>query len=195
MTMKAIDLSTVADTAPEPPARRAISFAVVTGAWALAVLATAVVPARDPQVAGVALFIHLVSMAVGFGAVVMVDVYGLLWLFGARTLSELVALAKVAHGVIALGVAGLLASGIPLRPDLTSGLARLKLLLVLVLMLNGVAAQRALHRLQATLPTDLRGASIPWVAFQRVLFAALVSQSTWWGAIAIGFVTNGRRHS
>ena len=37
--------------------------------------------------------------------------------------------------------------------------------------------------------------NMPWAAFQRVLFAALVSQSTWWGAIAIGFLTNANRHS
>jgi hypothetical protein len=181
--------------ATRPVAPRATDFAVVAGAWALAVLAAAVFPLRGPQLAHGALFVHLVSMAVGFGAVVMVDVYGLLWLFGARTLSEVVALAAAAHGVISLGVGGLLASGIALRPDLSSPLARLKLLLVLVLMLNGVAAQRTLQALKRSLPTDLRGASIPWMAFQRVLFAALVSQSTWWGAIAIGFVTNAGRHA
>jgi hypothetical protein len=193
--MTSADTSTASATAPGPAARRATDFAVVTGAWALAVLAAAVFPAGDSEVARVALFAHLVSMAVGFGAVVMVDVYGLLWLLGVRTLAEVVALARAAHAVIALGVGGLLGSGIALRPDLSTGLARLKLLLVLVLMLNGVATQRALHRLQARLPTDTRGASIPWVAFQRVLFAALVSQSTWWGAIAIGFLTNSARHA
>src|SRR5213082_2451932 len=78
----------VAPTAP----RRTLDFAVVTGAWALAVLAAAVFPLRDPRVARVALFIHLVSMAIGFGAVIMVDVYGVLWLLGVRTLAEVMAL-------------------------------------------------------------------------------------------------------
>jgi hypothetical protein len=167
---------------------------MVTAAWAVAVLATAAFPGRDGQLAKVALFIHLVSMAVGFGAVVMIDVYGLLWLAGARTLSDLVDLAAVAHGVIAVGVGGLLASGIALRPDLSSPLARLKLALVLVVMLNGVAAQRMLRALKQNLPDDVRGASIPWAAFQRGLLAALVSQLSWWGAIAIGFLTNAARH-
>ena len=49
----------------------------------------------------------------------MIDVYGVLWLFGHRTLAEVTALAAAAHGIIALGVGGLLASGIALRPDLT----------------------------------------------------------------------------
>jgi hypothetical protein len=189
---------TTADTVPAPATRpvprRATDFAVVAGAWALAVIAAAVFPLRDPQIARAALFIHLVSMAVGFGAVVMIDVYGLLWLFGSRALAEVVDLAAAAHGVIAFGVGGLLASGIALRPDLTSPLARFKLVLVLVLMLNSVAAQRLLRHLKTALPRDVRGASIPWAAFQRLLFAALVSQSTWWGAIAIGFLTNASRH-
>jgi hypothetical protein len=175
--------------------RRYGDFVVVTAAWALAVTAAAVLPLHHAGVATVALFVHLMSMAVGFGTVVMVDVYGLLWLFGFRTLAELMALVKVAHGVIAFGVGGLLASGIALKPDVTSPLARLKLALVLILMLNGVAAQRTLHRLKQNLPTGVRGASIPWVAFQQVLAAAAISQSTWWGAITIGFLTSASRNS
>jgi hypothetical protein len=145
-------------------------------------------------VARVALFVHVVSMAVGFGAVVMTDVYGILWLLGYRTMQDIVSLAVAAHGVISLGVGGLLASGIALRPDLSSPLARLKLGLVLALMLNGVAAQRMLHGFRHTLPSEVRGANVPWAAFQRMLATAVVSQSTWWGAIAIGFLTNADRH-
>jgi hypothetical protein len=174
--------------------RPATDYAVVVGAWAVAVTAAAVFPLDDPQVGRVALFIHLVSMAVGFGSVVMIDVYGLLWLFGHRTLAELVDLDGVAHGVIAVAVGGLLASGIALQPDLGTPLAKVKMLLVLVLMLNGLAAQRLLCRLRRTLPDATKGDSIPWTAFQRGLAAALVSQASWWGAIAIGFITNAARH-
>ncbi|MEW6474075.1 MAG: hypothetical protein AB1679_17625 [Actinomycetota bacterium] len=174
---------------------RIFDFAIVVGAWALVVLVASVFPRADPQLGRAALFIHLVSMAVGFGSVVLVDVYGLLWLLGHRTLSEVIGLAAVAHTVIAVGVGGLLASGIALRPDLDTSVARFKMVLVLVLMLNGVAAQRALHRMRRTLPPDTRGANIPWAGFQRVLAAALISQSTWWGCIAIGFMTNANRHS
>ncbi|HET9773020.1 MAG TPA: hypothetical protein VFS16_19135 [Acidimicrobiia bacterium] len=173
--------------------RHATDFVFVGAAWAVAVTAAALMPLEHAGVAKAALFVHLMSMAVGFGAVVMVDVYGLLWLLGHRTLSEVMALVKAAHGVIGLGVGGLLASGIALKPDITSPLARVKLALVLVLMLNGVAAQRTLHRLCASLPEQVRGANIPWAVFQRVLSAALISQSTWWGAITIGFLTNANR--
>jgi hypothetical protein len=173
--------------------RPATDYLFVVGAWAVAVTAAAVLPLEDPQVGRAALFIHLVSMAIGFGAVVMIDVYGLLWLFGYRTLAELVDLDTAAHGVIAVAVGGLLASGIALQPDLGTPLAKVKMLLVLVLMLNGLAAQRLLARLRRTLPDATKGDSIPWTAFQRGLAAALVSQASWWGAIAIGFITNAGR--
>jgi hypothetical protein len=180
--------------APTKTVGGASAFAAVVGAWLLAVAATAVLPLRDPQLARVALFVHLVSMAVGFGAVIMTDFYGALWLLGHRTVGDVVSLAIAAHTLISMAVGGLLASGIALRPDLTSPLARLKLGLVLVLMLNGVAAQRTLHTLRHTLPSEVSGANIPWDAFRRTLAAAAVSQSTWWGAIAIGFLTNANRH-
>ena len=198
--MTRVDLDRTVVSAPSrpttaaPPLRPA-DIALVTAAWALAVVGAAVFPLDDPQVARAALFIHLVAMAVGFGAVIMVDVYGLLWLFGYRTLSDLVALAAAAHGVIAVGVGGLLASGIALRPDLDTPLARFKMVLVLALMLNGVAAQRMLQRMGTSLPPDVRGARIPWAGFQRALVTAMVSQSTWWGCIAIGFITNANRTS
>ena len=189
-------------TATAPPvtpttkgSRPATDYAVVAGAWALVVVLAAIFPLDDSRVARVALFIHLVSMAIGFGAVIVIDIYGLLWLAGRRTLVELVDLDTAAHTVIALGVGGLLASGIALQPDLATPLARFKMLLVLVLMLNGLAAQRFLVGLRKTLPPATRGASIPWAAFQRGLAAALVSQASWWGAIAIGFITNAARHS
>ncbi len=181
---------------PTTPATRChLDYAAVAGAWLLVVVAAAVFPLDDPQVARVALFIHLVSMAIGFGAVVVIDVYGILWLLGHRSLAELVDLDTAAHTVIAVGVGGLLASGIALQPDLGTPLAWFKMLLVLALMLNGLAAQRMLVRLRRTLPPTTRGASIPWAAFQRGLTAALVSQASWWGAIAIGFITNASRHS
>lgn len=187
-------------TTPHPTAtarvqRRAYDFTAVVGAWAVVVVAASVFPLDDPQVTRAALFLHLVSMAVGFGAVIMIDVYGLLWLVGQRTLAELVDLTTVAHTVISAGVGGLLASGIALRPELDAPLARFKMVLVLILMLNSVSAQRMLQRMRTTWPPGTRGASIPWKGFQRALAAALVSQATWWGAIAIGFITSANRHT
>ena len=202
--MTTVDLEMTLDLAPTATRRPtttgripglAYDYVVRIGLWAAVLAAAAIFPLDHPDVTRVALFIHVMSMAVGFGSVVMVDVYGLLWLFGNKTLADVVELATVAHRVISGAVGGLLASGIVLRPDLSSPLARLKMLLVLVLMLNGAAAQRMLHRMKRTLPPETRGANIPWAGFQRVMSVAMISQSTWWGAIAIGFITNANRHS
>ena len=81
-----------ATTSPDSLLRRPGDYLVVTGGWAAAVIAAAVFPVDHPQVAKAALFLHLMAMAVGFGAVVMIDVYGLLWILGYRTLAELTAL-------------------------------------------------------------------------------------------------------
>ncbi len=191
LTLVPISATTTTDSRLRGPAK---DFAAVTGVWAVAVVLAAVFPLEHPQVAQAALFIHLMSMAIGFGAVVMIDVYGLMWLFGYRTLAELVDLDTAAHSVIAVGIGGLLASGIALQPDLSTPIARFKMVLVLVLMLNGLAAQRMLVRFKKALPAETRGDGIPWAAFQRGLAAALISQATWWGAIAIGFITNVQRH-
>ena len=193
MPASATSAATVTTT-PRAP-RGIVDYAAVTAAWAVVVVAAAAFPLDNPHVSRVALFFHLISMAIGFGAVVMIDAYGLLWLFGDRTVEELVDLGRVAHSVIAVAVGGLLGSGIALQPDLSTPLARFKMLLVLALMLNGLVAQRMLQRLRQKLPPTTRGASIPWVAFQRGLAAALVSQASWWGAIAIGFITSAQRHN
>jgi len=182
--------------ATTPSSRRmTVDFALVTAAWAVVVVAAATFPLDDAGVSRAALFIHLVGMASGFGAVVMIDVYGLMWLFGYKTLHELVDLVTTAHSVIGVAVGALLASGIALRPDLSSPLARFKMLLVLVLMLNGVWAQHLLVGMKRTLPAEVRGPNIPWAGFQRALAAALISQSTWWGSIVIGFLTSVNRFS
>jgi hypothetical protein len=174
--------------------RLMVDLAIATGAWLVVVVVAATFPLDHPQVFRAALFIHLVGMATGFGAVVMIDVYGLMWLFGHKTLHELVDLVTTAHSVIAVSVGALLASGIALRPDLGAPLARLKMILVLVLMLNGIWAQHLLLGMKRTVPAEVRGPSIPWVGFQRALAAALISQSTWWGSIVIGFLTSVNRH-
>ena len=189
-----VPTSTTATTTARAP-HRVADFAIVTGAWAVVVVAAATFPLDDPRVARAALFIHLVGMASGFGTVVMIDVYGLMWLFGYKTLHELVDLVTVAHSVIGVAVGALLASGIALRPDFSSPLALFKMLLVLVLMLNGVWAQHFLTHMKKTLPAEVRGPNIPWAGFQRALAAALISQSTWWGSIVIGFLTSVARHS
>lgn len=164
-------------------------IAAAVALWAVSVAAVALIRLEAPSVRQAALFVHLVSLAVGFGGVVTVDLHGLLWLLGRRTAADFLAMATATHGLIAAGLAGLLASGAVLRPDLGATQARLKLLLVLVIMLNGVSARRYAQRLRAV-PGHIGGDAIPWEYLPRAFAIAGISQLAWWGAIVIGFLTS-----
>jgi hypothetical protein len=161
-------------------------------AWALAVVVVSTVHLDHPTIRQGALFIHLVSLAVGFGGVTTVDLHGVLWMLGRRTAGELAALVTATHGLIAAGVVGLLASGAVLHPDLGTTPARLKLILVLVIVVNGVYARRFAARLRA-IPDHLRGDAIPWEYLPTAFATAAISQVAWWGAIVIGFLTSASR--
>ena len=181
-------------TAPAalPPGRRrraaarstmAALAALITLAW-LTVLITA--PRLDvgPELRRVALFGHLACVVLGFGAVLMVDWFGLLWLTGQRGLTTLVQTAHGAHLPIWLGLAGLAATGTLLSPDTSSPRTLIKLAAVLVVALNGVYAgqvQRQYARLGDRRP--------PRALLRRGLVAATISQAGWWTAMVIGFLS------
>lgn len=124
-----------------------------------------------------ALFLHLAAMVVGFGAVLLVDWIGLLWLAGRRTLADVVHAAQGAHVPTWLGFAGLLVSGLFLGSP-----ADLKAAAVLVAGLNGVYASALLPRLgrRFTLP--------PQLAIRSVV-TAVISQAAWWTAAVLGFLS------
>ncbi|MFJ8083392.1 hypothetical protein ACIQ6Y_22640 [Streptomyces sp. NPDC096205] len=135
-----------------------------------------------------ALFVHLASLILGFGAVLVADYYALLWLTGRCTLPDTLTAAARLHLPIWTGLAGLVASGVLLHPDLGSTLTRTKLALILVLTVNGLQAgllnrRTAQHPAGSPLGTRL----LAWGAA-----TALTSQVCWWGAVLIGFL-NSRR--
>ncbi|WP_371649296.1 MULTISPECIES: hypothetical protein [unclassified Streptomyces] len=132
-----------------------------------------------------ALFVHLASLILGFGAVLAVDYFGVLWLMGRKTLREVLDFTAPLHVPVWAGLGGLLFSGAFLHPDLGSPLTCIKLGLVLVLSLNGVQAS-ALHRRLAAVD----GASVGPSLLLRSAVTAAVSQTAWWGAVTIGFLNS-----
>ncbi|MEW1912003.1 hypothetical protein AB0442_26770 [Kitasatospora sp. NPDC085895] len=136
----------------------------------------------DASLHTVALFVHLVALVVGFGAVLAVDYTGALWLLGRCTLAQAVESTGPLHVPVWAGLAGLTASGILLEPQLDSPLTRVKLLLVLLIALNGVHATALTKRLEAAGPGRPERRLLV-----RGALSALVSQLGWWGALAIGF--------
>jgi len=128
-----------------------------------------------------ALFVHLASLVVGFGAVLSVDWVALLWLVGRRDLAEVLNAADNVQVPIWTGYTGLVASGIALEPDLSAPFTIVKLALVVVIGWNGLLVSWLAPRLR--------------VGSQRALtlsgMSALVSQLGWWGATVIGYVNAG----
>ncbi|MFG1603543.1 hypothetical protein [Actinoplanes sp. NPDC049265] len=162
---------------PTSPARRAL--AVVLG-WS-AVLIAAPHQNPGPLVHDIALFAHLGSTVAGFGAVLLVDWAGLLWLARRRTLTDVLRTARTAHVPTWAGFAGLLASGLFLGVP-----ADAKAVAVLVIGLNGVWAAALLTALD-------RHTDPPAVLLARSLAATLVSQLGWWTALVLGFLTSRPR--
>lgn len=145
-----------------------------------AALATTRIHADGP-IRDCALFVHLASLVVGFGAVLSVDWMALLWIAGRRELSQVLEAANNVVVPIWAGYAGLVASGIVLSPDLTNPLTVVKLGLVLVIGWNGVLVSWLAPLLRAN---DLRALTLSGMS-------ALVSQLGWWGATVIGYVNAG----
>ena len=154
------------------PLQQAADWLLVVLGWAAIVVSSAILPVEDLGVRSAALYLHLIFVPVGFGAVVMAHVYLVLWRTGRQRRREVLALTSVAHKLMAVGLGGLTATGIALDPDLDSPLMRTKLVLLLVLMLNAVRVQQSTR---------------------RIVGPVVVSQIAWWGTLAIGYVITTAR--
>lgn len=135
----------------------------------------------DPALREVALFAHLAALVAGFGAVLVIDWTGVLWVLGRRTFADVTRTADAVHGVIWASLAALTASGALLHPDTGSMLTRVKLALVLIIALNGLYAHVLSQRLA------LVDGEPPGDLLARSALAGLVSQICWWAAMGIGF--------
>jgi transposase-like protein len=162
---------------------------VVLG-WSLTIL-TSVAVSAPSSVRGGAVIVHVLSLVIAFGAVVVIDWHGLLWLTGTRGLRELTRLAAAAGPLIWTGLAGLLASGAFLDPDMSSPTTWTKLTLVLAVGLNG-ALTSTINRSLSDLPRATGLSVLPPRLRARLITATVVSQLGWWGAIIIGFSTAAR---
>lgn len=163
-----------------------LNATLVILAWCTSVAVGASFVAQ-PWLFRLSLAVHVISLAVAFGAVLMVDWHGFLWLIRRRGIHEMGRLEHAARPVIWGGIAGLLVSGALLHPAVSSGVTQLKLAAVLVLMLNGVTLDPVVHQLHAN-PADTlfrglrRGTRIHMVA------SMILSQLCWWTAVVVGFI-------
>ncbi len=134
------------------------------------------------------LFVHLVSLIVGFGSVLVIDFFGLLWLLKKVKLSFVNQVANTTQVLIWTGWLGLVLTGIPLilMKGNISGLATVKIFAVILLGLNGIF----LHIIKKSMVGITDDMEVPNLFKFRITLATVVSQLGWWMAIVIGFLNN-----
>ncbi len=136
------------------------------------------------------LAVHIVSLVTGMGAVLVIDVFGLLWMLKRVPLALVVRVADVTQRLIWLGWFGLVASGIGLImiKGSVDNLFLIKLYFVLLVGANGIFMHTIKRALQAA-----QGETLPAGVVGRIALASTISQVGWWGAITIGFLHNNWR--
>jgi hypothetical protein len=134
----------------------------------------------------VLLFVHLGGLVLGFGSVLVTDLYGALWLLGRQPYRQVVAVSSVTERFVWVGWGLMVAAGIPLiliKGEIDN-LMVIKLFFVLLIGLNGLALHRVQRRASEFGPGDeLPSRFVVWSTL-----ALLVSQIGWWGAVLIGFL-------
>ncbi|MES2436466.1 MAG: hypothetical protein V4519_00485 [Patescibacteria group bacterium] len=140
----------------------------------------------DTPVFFVFLFIHIVSLITGFGAVIAIDFSGVLWMLKKLPLKTVAQIAEVTQRLIWIGWVGLVLSGIGLitLKGFIDNLTWIKLFFVAMLGLNGIF----LHFIKKA--TDRLGDvnDLPPNLVFKTGLASTISQLGWWGALSIGFV-------
>lgn len=189
--MSALPVPPPAGTGAGGRRRLAARAALGASAWAGSVAAAAVVEA-SPEVHGAALAAHILALVVAFGTILVVDWLGLLWLLGRATVHEPGRVGAVARPLIWGGLGLLLASGVFLRPDLSSPVTAVKLVCVLALILNGLLIETTMEEFTA-LPGSTRFSGLAGRLRARLLVLLSVSQASWWTCVLIGLANSTLR--
>ncbi|MFG2287694.1 hypothetical protein ACGFOU_16745 [Streptomyces sp. NPDC048595] len=106
-------------------------------------------------------------------------------MLGRRRLADVLHTANTLQLPIWAGLAGLVVTGLFLRPDLASPLTQVKLGPVLAITLNGLYAHWLGQRLE-----QYRDAEAPRRLLIRAGAVATGSQLGWWGASLLGFLNS-----
>ena len=140
----------------------------------------------DIQIYHVLAFIHLISLVVGFGAVIVVDTFGLLWVLKKVSLQTVNQTANITQRLIWLGWLGLVISGTTLvvMRGSVSNITMVKIFFVAMLGVNGIL----LHLIKKNFDKLVDMEHIPAIYKFRITLASTISQLGWWGAIVIGFL-------
>ncbi|MFW6331113.1 MAG: hypothetical protein ACOC3J_05240 [Gemmatimonadota bacterium] len=132
------------------------------------------------------LFIHLSGLVLGFGSVLVTDLYGLLWIRDRVRFPEVTRVSGVTESFIWAGWGLMVTAGIPLivLKGEVDNLMIVKLFFVALIGLNGIG----LHALQRKVRGYADGDDVPTLVLFRLGLALFVSQLAWWSAVLIGFL-------
>ncbi|MHA7247507.1 hypothetical protein [Arthrobacter tecti] len=168
-----------------------LSLAAIA-AWIASVTIGSVVRV-EPPVEQVALTFHTLSVVAAFGAVLLVDWVGFLWLITRRQLHETSRIESAALPIIWAGIGGLLITGALINPDMQNPFTVVKTAAVLILMLNGILLIPCMRRLNSK-PHQTRFVDLDVGMRTNLLICLGISQACWWTAMIVGFV-NGAQGS
>lgn len=127
--------------------------------------------------------VHLASLALAYGTVIIVDLIGGLWLLGELGRERMLKITAWAQPVIWAGLVGMMISGALLGPDLTKPLTRVKMTLVILLAVNGLnldALRKRTTQLSGQKFWDTPNSYKAWSVFSIAL-----SQALWISIIVI----------
>ncbi len=132
------------------------------------------------------LFIHLSCLILGFGSVLVTDLYGLLWVRDRVRFTQVISVSGVTEKFIWAGWIGMVAAGIPLilLKGEIDNLMTIKLFFVALIGINGLL----LHFLHKKVEKYKKGEDVPNLFMFRLMLSLFVSQLSWWGALLIGFL-------
>jgi hypothetical protein len=151
------------------------------------------------------LFLHIIFIVIGFGAVVVVDTFGLLWLLKKIPLKTVTTTAEITQRLIWIGWFGLVFTGSILLLSKNgvfrdfgmitrmnvSDLTWIKLFLVSMLGANGIF----LHFIKRSMEKLNNPEDLPKIIMFRTSLASTISQMGWWGAFTIGFINTNTHFS
>lgn len=132
------------------------------------------------------LFVHLAGLVLGFGSVLVTDLYGTLWLAGRQPYQQVVAVSAVTEKFVWIGWSTMVTAGIPLIviKGYIDNLMWIKLFFVALIGVNGLVLRRVQRRAEDFVDRDtLPARFLVWSALSLG-----VSQIGWWGAVLIGFL-------
>lgn len=134
----------------------------------------------------IVLFVHLSGLILGFGAVLVTDLYGLLWVWNRVRFPQLIRVSGVTEKFIWAGWGTMVLAGIPLilLKGVVDNLMVIKLFFVILIGINGVL----LHFLHKRVERYKEGDDVPKILMFRLILSLTLSQFSWWSAVLIGFL-------